>query len=84
MRRVRGVGTGAVKGEKIGADEQACLSKAVQEVITDLKEHYFPLVAYSSWHTGVPLQKCAIFHWQFLSSIQSPNQQGRLEVVRSG
>ena len=81
---MRGVGTGAVKGEKIGADEQAGLSKAVQEVITDLKKHSFSLVAYSSWHRGVPLQKCAIFHWQFLSSTQSPNQQGSLEVARSG
>ena len=45
MRGVRGVGTGAVKGEKIGADEQAGLSKAVQEVITDLKKHSFSLVA---------------------------------------
>ena len=45
MRGVRGVGTGAVKGEKIGADEQTGLSKAVQEVITDLKKHSFSLVA---------------------------------------
>ena len=48
------------------------------------KKHSFSLVAYSSWQTGVPLQKCVIFHWQSLSSIQSPNQQGRLEVVWSG
>ena len=41
---MRGVGTGAVKGEKIGADEQTGLSKAVQEVITDLKEHSFSSV----------------------------------------
>ena len=41
MRDVRGVGTGAVKGEKMGADEQAGLSKAVQEVITDLKKTLF-------------------------------------------
>ena len=48
------------------------------------KKHSFSLVAYSSWQTGVPLQKCVIFHWQSLSSIQSPNQLGRLEVVWSG
>ena len=41
---MRGVGTGAVEGEKIGADEQAGLSKAVIEVITDLKEHSFSSV----------------------------------------
>ena len=81
---MRGVGTGAVEGEEIEADGPAGLLKAVQEVITDLKKHSFSLVAYSSWQTGVPLQKCVIFHWQSLSSIQSPNQLGRLEVVWSG
>ena len=39
-----GCGHWGSKGEKIGADEQAGLSKVVQEVITDLKEHSFSSV----------------------------------------
>ena len=41
VRGMRDVGNGAVEGEEIGEDEQAGLWKAIQEVITDLKNTIF-------------------------------------------